>query len=431
MLLSTLPSPRVPLSGQADVRTRRRRTWWIGGSVVLHALVLAGLLVVRRQEPELPMAPSYELMFDNGGSATPPTSEQAAVDSAPPSQPADTSSTTDSQAAPPPAPTPPEPQQLAAAPPVPVPDAAPPPAPPEPVPDPTPPPEQAATAPVEAPAPVTPPPAPPDPTPPAQQAVTAPAEAPAPPVPAPDPSPPVQMAMAPPTEPVAPDSAPPPPSQPPPEAAPPVPAPPLSAPPTVRLAQPDEFEAAPRPRDLVPNFELPAPPPPLPPPVTPRPRPAPSPQRQALGTLGAPMDLNFGQASSRAPAPRGSAGSRAIDFSLGTPKAGPNRSEAFFEARAANVGADWAQGLAKYWRDHRFYPQQAAENGEDGTVQVTLVVNRLGRVQSVEVKTRSGSPWLDMAAMSVWRNAQLAPLPAENPNPTITIPLTINYILLR
>ncbi len=143
------------------------------------------------------------------------------------------------------------------------------------------------------------------------------------------------------------------------------------------------------------------------------------------------MDLNFGRASSRAPAPRGSAGSRAIDFSLGTPKAGPNRSEAFFDARAANVGADWAQGLAEYWRRHRFYPQQAAENGEDGMVQISLVVNRLGRVQSVEVKTRSGSPWLDMAAVAVWRNAQLAPLPAENPNPTITISLTINYILLR
>lgn len=423
MLLSTLPSLRVPLSGRADARTRRRRAWWVAGSVVLHGLVLAGLLVVRRQEPELPMAPSYELLFDNGGSATPPASEQAAMDSARPSQPADTSSALDSQAAPPPAPTPPEPQQLAAAP---TPDAAPPPSPPEP--DPTPPPEQVATTPAEAPVPVAPLPAPADPTPPVQQAVTAPAEAPTLPVPAPDPSPPVQMAMAPPTEAVPPPPAPQP-SQPPPEAALPAPSPPAL--PAVRLAQPDEFEAAPRPRDLVPNFEQPAPPPPLPPPVVPRPRPAPPAPRQALGTLGAPMDLNFGQASSRAPAPRGSAGSRAIDFSLGTPKAGPNRSEAFFDARAANVGADWAQGLADYWRRHRFYPQQAAENGEDGTVQVTLVVNRLGRVQSVEVKSRSGSPWLDMAAVSVWRNAQLAPLPAENPNPTITIPLTINYILLR
>ena len=405
MFVTPLPSPRAPLSGRAATGARRRRAWWVAGSAVLHVLVLAGLLVVRRAEPDQPVAPSYELLFDNGGASTPPTSEQAAPDSAPLSQPADSSTAADSQAAAPPAP--PEPQQLAMAPQVPVPDAAPPPpAPPDPLPDPAPPAPQASTA---------------EPPPPAQ---------------APDPSPPVQMAMAPPTEPVPPDPAPmpaePAPQQP--EATLPIPAPPPPSLPTVRLEQPEPLPATRTPQDLVPAFNPPAPPPPLPPlatPVPPRPRPAPSVPRQALGTLGAPMDLNFGQAASRAPAPRGSAGSRAIDFSLGTPKAGPNRSEAFFDARAANVGADWAQGLAEYWRRHRYYPQQAAENGEDGTVQVTLVVNRLGRVQSVEVKTRSGSPWLDMAAVSVWRNAQLAPLPAENPNPTITIPLTINYILLR
>lgn len=401
MPLTLLSSPRAPLSGRAAASDGRRRAWWIGGSVALHVLAVAALLAVRRAEPDLPMAPSYELLFDNGGASTPPTSEQAALDSTPASQPADASPALDAQAAP----TPTEPQQLATALQVPAPDAAPLPAPPDPL---------------------------PDPTPPAPQATAAPAEAPEPPPLAPNPSPPVQMAMAPPTEPAPPDPAPQPtepvPSQP--EAALPVPAPP---PPAVRLAQPEPLPLPPTPQDLAPNLSPPALPPlPLPAvPALPRPRPAPSVPRQALGTLGAPMDLNFGQASSRAPAPRGSAGSRAIDFSLGTPKAGPNRSEAFFDARAANVGADWAQGLAEYWRRHRYYPRQAAENGEDGTVQVVLVVNRLGRVQSVEVKTRSGSPWLDMAALSVWRNAQLAPLPAENPNPTVTIPLTINYILLR
>lgn len=144
------------------------------------------------------------------------------------------------------------------------------------------------------------------------------------------------------------------------------------------------------------------------------------------------MDLNFGQAASRVPpAPRGLVASRVIDLSLGAQKPGPNKSEAFFDARAAKVGADWANGLAAYWQRHRFYPRQAAENGEDGTVQVELVVNRLGKVESVEISRRSGSPWLDMAALSTWRNAQLAPFPAQNTDPWITMTLTINYILLR
>ena len=87
--------------------------------------------------------------------------------------------------------------------------------------------------------------------------------------------------------------------------------------------------------------------------------------------------------------------------------------------------------MAVYWRQHRYFPEQAAQSGEDGTVELQIVVNRLGRVESAEIKRRSGSPWLDMAAIGTWRNAQLTPLPAENTDPTITIPLTINYVLLH
>jgi TonB family protein len=198
--------------------------------------------------------------------------------------------------------------------------------------------------------------------------------------------------------------------------------------PAVRLAEPDSTTPL-SPQALVPELPALVPPPPLPPMPTP-----PRPRQQALQRPGAfppPIDLNFGPAASRAPAPRGGGSSRAIDFSLGAPKPGPNKSEAFFDIRAANIGADWAQGLAAYWRLHRYYPQQAAQNGEDGTVEIAIVVNRLGRVESVEIQRRSGSPWLDMAAVGTWRNAQLAPLPAENTDRTITIPLTINYVLIR
>ncbi len=175
---------------------------------------------------------------------------------------------------------------------------------------------------------------------------------------------------------------------------------------------------------------------PLPRPV---PRPVPRPMQQAQrrpapdpNRFPDPIDLNFGPAAARVPAaPRGSVASRAIDLSLGAAKPGPNKSEAFFDARAAKIGADWANGLAAYWRAHRYYPRQAVESGEDGSVQVELVVNRLGKVESVQIKTRSGSPWLDMAAVGTWRNAQLAPFPRENTDETATITLTINYILLR
>jgi len=358
----------------------RRRAWWVGGSVALHLAVLALLLVTRRPEPDQAMAPNYELVFDNGGASTPSTSEQTSPTDAMPQAMAENPASTQ------------EPAPAAAAP-TPVPDLLPP--------EPAPPAPPAAQAEPEPPAP-------------SQQAMALPD----PTVPPSPPDAPVQPA------PVQPAPVQPAPAQ---EAPAELPQPQASkVPPAVRLAQPDEPPSVTA-MTQAPDFTLPVPPPPPPP----RPRP-PAPPRQALGSLSSPMDLNFGQASSRAPAPpRGSVASHAIDFSLGAPKPGPNRSEAFFDVRAANIGADWAQGLAAYWLRHRYYPSQAAEAGEDGTVKIQIVVNRLGRVQSVEVLSRSGSPWLDMAAVGTWRNAQLAPLPAENNDPTITIPLTINYVLLR
>ncbi len=355
--------------------------------MALHLAALALLLVTRRPEPDQPMAPNYELVFDNGGKSTPSTSEQTSKTDAAPQAMAENSAPAQ------------EPAPAAAAP-TPVPDLLPP--------EPTPP-----AAEVEPPPPA-----------PSQQAMALPDPA-TPPKPPDAPAQPAPVQPAP----VQPGPVQPGPVQPGPAE---LPQPQASkVPPAVRLAQPDEPPSITA-MTQAPTFTPPVPPPPLPTtPVPPRPRPS-APPRQALGSLSSPMDLNFGQASSRAPVPpRGSVASRAIDFSLGAPKAGPNRSEAFFDIRAANIGADWAQGLAAYWLRHRYYPTQAIESGEDGSVRIQIVVNRLGRVVSVEVLDRSGSPWLDMAAVGTWRNAQLAPLPAENNDPTITIPLTINYLLIR
>ena len=383
------PVLRTPVSSRRGGRTDRRRAWWVGGSVALHLTALALLLVTRRPQPDQPMAPNYELVFDNGGASKPSTSEQTSTDALPQAM---AENPTAAQEPAPAAATPP---------PAPVPDLVPP----------EPPPPAPPAAQVE-----------PSPPPPSQQAMALPDPAvpPTPPDAAPQPNPP-QPAPAP--APAQPAPVQPAPAE--------LPQPQASkTPPAVRLAQPDEPPSVTA-MTQVPDFRPPLPPPPAPPPPTPPRLRPPAPPRQALGSLSSPMDLNFGPAASRAPAPRGSVASRAIDFSLGAPKPGPNRSEAFFDIRAANIGADWAQGLAAYWLRHRYYPSQAAEAGEDGTVKIQIVVNRLGRVQSVEVLTRSGSPWLDMAAVGTWRNAQLAPLPAENSDPTITIPLTINYLLIR
>ncbi len=364
-----LTSPTLPIGRRTARPGDRRRPWTVIVSVLLHLAALAFLLTARRAEPPMPVAPSYDLVFENGGSSTPPTAPERSLDT--PSEPPAADLPPTPLVEPPAPPAPPEP-------PSPEPPATPL---PEPAPIPEPMPELPPAEPQPQPEPETVP----------QQAVPQPA-------PIPEPAPAPEAARAP-------------------------------EPPTVRLGEPGPAPAPLSPQALAPELPPLVPPPPLPP-APPRPRQQ-AQQRPLPGAFPPPIDLNFGPAASRAPAPRVAGSSRAIDLSLGAPKPGPNKSEAFFDVRAANIGADWAQGLAAYWRSHRYYPQQAAQNGEDGTVEIQLVVNRLGRVESVEIQRRSGSPWLDMAAVGTWRNAQLAPLPAENTDRTITIPLTINYVLIR
>jgi TonB family protein len=400
--------------------SRRRRAWTLAISVLLHGLVLLALLLVaRRPEGDAGSeAPSYELLFDSPGAAAPGGQPDAA---APAGQP---------DASPMPTPISPAPPASAPAPPSPPSDDLPgalspapmaPPAPDAPVVPPAPPLPPTESPPVTAPQaevqPVPPVPVPPAAVPPVPvppQPTAAP-RAETPPAPTP-PAPPVDTTVAP--EPT------------------PLPAP--SAPPQVNLTTPQEQPPSP---PLVPDLVLPTPPPlPVPPVPAAPPRPLPPqrartapPQREA-GTFANPMDLNFGPSTTRPPsarvtAPRGSVASRSLDLSPGAPK-GPNHADAFFDARAARLGADWEGALMAYWLAHRYYPRQAAEDGADGTVDLELTVDATGRVERAEVKSRSGNTFLDMAAMGTWRNAKLPPLPPDL-GEHYTFSITINYILLR
>jgi len=357
-----LTSPSLPADRPPSAVRDPRRRWAVAGSVLLHLLALAALLITRRPEAPMPIAPSYDLIFENGGASTPPTPPEQKADTRSEAPAADLAPTTA-----------PEPSVLSVVPNTLVPEPSPP------LPDLEPEPE-----------------AEPSPTPEAL----------------PEPAAPPQAESVP---------------QPEPEAAP----APSPEPPAVRLAEPEPAPSPLSPQALAPDLAPLAPPPPLPPAPTP-----PSPRQQAVqppapGAFPPPIDLNFGRATSRAPLPRAAGNLRGIDLSLGKPKPGPNKSEAFFDVRAANIGADWMQGLKAYWRRHAYYPPQAGENGEEGTVEVQFVVNRQGKVESVEVKQRSGSPWLDMASVAVWRNAQLPPLPAENTDQTVTVSFKIDYVIVR
>jgi periplasmic protein TonB len=95
-----------------------------------------------------------------------------------------------------------------------------------------------------------------------------------------------------------------------------------------------------------------------------------------------------------------------------------------------DVGADWFSEVSAWWLRHRFYPDEAARLDQQGDVTLRLVVGRSGRVESVVVEERSGSPWLDLGALAVFRGADLPPLPPDVRDPNITVNFTIHYIIM-
>jgi TonB family protein len=144
------------------------------------------------------------------------------------------------------------------------------------------------------------------------------------------------------------------------------------------------------------------------------------------------MNFSFGggppMPQSRAPTRTSSRASARLDFSL-APRQGAVDTTPFSRVAGAHVGPDWRNELSAWVRRHAYYPQQAAMNGEDGDVMVEVSANPNGHVTSVELRQRSGSQWLDMALLGMFRDANLPPLPDENE--PITFTFLMHYILIR
>jgi protein TonB len=117
-----------------------------------------------------------------------------------------------------------------------------------------------------------------------------------------------------------------------------------------------------------------------------------------------------------------------LDFSL-APRKGAFDNSPFSRVAGAHVGPDWRNLLSAWVREHAYYPEQAAMNGEDGNVMVRVSANPDGHVTSVELESRSGSQWLDMALVAMFRDANLPALyPATKP---ITFDFLMHYVLIR
>lgn len=148
-----------------------------------------------------------------------------------------------------------------------------------------------------------------------------------------------------------------------------------------------------------------------------------------------PMDLSFNSAPSSTPQhyrSRHAGKGRGIDMSLG-PLSMNGQINAPYHTRTMvkGVSSDYGREIDQWVRAHMFYPEDAANNGEEGPSSVHVVIDRTGRVTAVRLTGQSGSYSLDAATSGMFQGAKLPPVPPDMSGDHFDLDVTINYILIR
>jgi protein TonB len=83
--------------------------------------------------------------------------------------------------------------------------------------------------------------------------------------------------------------------------------------------------------------------------------------------------------------------------------------------------------LKQWWDQHSFYPKEASQTNEGGSVKVRIVIAADGQIMSIEVVQSSGLSVLDAAAVAVFRNAHLPSSPSGVPAQPADVVVTLHY----
>ncbi len=119
-----------------------------------------------------------------------------------------------------------------------------------------------------------------------------------------------------------------------------------------------------------------------------------------------------------------------IDMSLGSAARGSADDTPFSDRDKDREGADWRNALSRWVAEHAYYPTEARRDGEEGDSKVRVVADPNGRVKMVELIGKSGSMWLDLALLSLFRDQMIPALPYGTKEP-IDFNFTMHYVLIR
>lgn len=223
--------------------------------------------------------------------------------------------------------------------------------------------------------------------------------------------------------------------------------------PSPPLPVPDQLSPPPVEVPPVPLPPVPAPVPPAPPKepplisppllkVQPLPVPQPPAVRQPSRQLAppktadfpAPMNFSLGKPlspSSSASRPRPMPHiPGTIDMSLGPASQGAADATPRADQGREAEGADWRNALSRWVAEHAYYPDQARREAQEGDAQVHVIVEPNGTVKMVELVRRSGSMWLDLALLALFRDQHIPPLPLGTADP-VDFNFTMHYVLIR
>ena len=117
-------------------------------------------------------------------------------------------------------------------------------------------------------------------------------------------------------------------------------------------------------------------------------------------------------------------------MSLGPASKGLANPTPYSDSDESREGADYRNLLSRWVAEHAYYPEQARRDGEEGDAKVHVLAAPDGRVKEVELIGKSGSMWLDLALLSLFRDQHIPPYPGGGSEP-IEFNFTMHYVLIR
>ena len=156
-------------------------------------------------------------------------------------------------------------------------------------------------------------------------------------------------------------------------------------------------------------------------PPPPHPRPRTPPQRYLVMN-----NMSFGNPAQ--PAPPMPHARQALSLNL--PQSDAQAVNAPEVSIKGDVGADWQAELSRWVNDHKYYPQAAAEQGQQGDVRIEFTVDRQGNVTGLRLLSGSGSTFLDQAWLGLFQQNQLPPFPAGTKADHVTVDATMHFELI-